>query len=115
MREYLRGSRVLPEPRWFCLWLPLRRAEHYAGTEPISRSSFDDLSGPPPLVTGRDLPCRLAEILPLLTRVAGVRCWCDDGNGAVERWAVRLSEDAVCRESLETMVAAQPAASTVRW
>ncbi|MBI4319207.1 MAG: hypothetical protein HY675_12020 [Chloroflexi bacterium] len=79
-------KRILPDTRWFVLWIPLRRAAHCHGYEPIIRNfPGDERELPLSIFIGNqrinnDLGSQLANLLPLLRTTRGIRLWLPQGS-----------------------------------
>lgn len=67
---------VLPQSRYLCLWIPLRRERHYPGKNPITRNNLGDSPGLPESL--KHLDVGLALLLPLLSCLEEAHGWTYD-------------------------------------
>src|SRR5579884_2295805 len=70
-------GRLLSEPNWFCLWIPLRREAHCSGAAPIHKDFPGDLTTCPPDLLSEAAAIFLAEQLPLLRHINQISVWND--------------------------------------
>lgn len=80
-----RLAHVLPDERWFCLWVPLRRqAAGRSGLEPIQREYPGDNPALLGFMAETGFAPAVARLLPLLAGVSSVRTWHNSPGGRLE-------------------------------
>ncbi len=92
---------ILPESRWFCLWIPLRQRSQLRGNEPICHEFPGD--NPSELLNSSDLPRQVAALLPLVSKVERVQGYNIQRGIANSLFDVTIGERSQRRKEFETL------------
>lgn len=84
---------VLPTPRWFCLWLPLRMRAHCEGYDAIVDNYPGETGRLPETIFPGNESTLIANLLPMLRNLVSVRGWVQEATDQSFRPLFRVEVD----------------------